>query len=72
MVRRLSWEAAVLTVAAAFGLTMTGITAADTIPAPACLSAQERELLNSDTPKTVEIDPATGEILSVEEGHSRD
>ncbi|MGK5500304.1 hypothetical protein [Streptomyces sp. URMC 125] len=65
--RRLSSGGAALAVAATLGLAVTGAAAAGTTPAPAHLSAQEQELLASGTPKTVEIDPATGRILSVEE-----
>ncbi|MEU8539381.1 hypothetical protein AB0C52_05170 [Streptomyces sp. NPDC048717] len=42
--------------------------AAPTSTPAAGLSAQEQQLLNSDTPKTVELDPATGRVLSVEKG----
>ncbi|MCI0385148.1 hypothetical protein [Streptomyces sp. CNQ085] len=71
LTRRLSSGAAALAVAATLGLTTTGTAAAETTAAPGQISTQEQELLHSDTPKTVEIDPATGEILSVEAGDTR-
>lgn len=68
LMRRVAAGAAALAMSVTLGLTVAGPAAADTTPAPEHLSSQERELLNSDAPKTVEIDPATGEFVAVEEG----
>ncbi|MER5357495.1 hypothetical protein [Streptomyces sp. NPDC002785] len=65
LTRRLAPATAVLAMSAALGMTMVGPAAAGTNPTPG-LSSQERQLLNSDAPKAVELDPATGQILSVE------
>ncbi|MFB7595302.1 hypothetical protein [Streptomyces sp. NPDC056160] len=67
LTRHLASGAAILALSAALGMATVGPAAADTNPTPG-LSSQEQQLLKSDTPKTVEIDPATGQILSVEKG----
>jgi len=60
--------AAALAVAVTLGLSLSGVAAADTAPAPAPLSSQEKALLKSDAPKTAEIDPTTGEVISLTPG----
>ncbi|MBO0657395.1 hypothetical protein J1792_33195 [Streptomyces triculaminicus] len=58
--------AALATLAAALGLGLAAPAQASPGPVPP-LSAQEQALLTSGVPKIVELDPATGRIVSVKE-----
>ncbi|MFI9202565.1 hypothetical protein [Streptomyces sp. NPDC053048] len=62
--------AALTAIAAALGLGLAAPAEAGPGPIPP-LTAHERALLGSTVPKTVELDPATGRILSVKESESK-
>lgn len=68
--RRLALALAVSVAAVVSALASASIVSAGgPSPAPSAdtsaLSSQERELLQSDTPKTIALDPHTGRVLSV-------
>lgn len=69
MLRKFIAGSAVIT--GALALTLMGVAQAQAEPATGAmseLSSREASLYQSDKPKTIQIDPATGQVLSVSEG----